>query len=657
MKNVWNNVKKYCLGHEWLVVLLFFLMNFILRGLLSQFSKSIAIYNDELYYYGLAKSFYHGWGMIVRGVPVYFQKILYSLCIAPTFAIQSSTARMSAIAWINALAISMSAFPAYGIAKKLFQQTKYIYICLIYWFTMSTMISPVYIMCESFFMPLSLLFVYLVIVAFQDECQDLCDRNGCKNWMIRQAILHVGIGLLLNALFQVQASSLYLLAAYLLVRFLQIIKLLYDRKCRDKVKRMVCYLLQMLILVVVFLGIYSMIKYAFFAGSDSSYLVDAANTNRIGDRMKSLFTYFPYNFVYMILAFGVIPVLMPSGIIHKVSGKEKKLYLFLIFSMIAACGAVSSLITMSEDVGLNTIRQHIRYIEPLTYASWCLFIHFLHKHRDAYDEKAWKITAISHAIYCALFVMIASNFNGEIPMDQSCLKVYHFITQNLMELTENFGQGTLMPLLFRVVLSLGIAGVLYLIYKKKKHIISYIILGSMCLNIGNYVVAYVEAYDTYYVNEEFVGRFDKMDEYLSELDGNILVIVNIKKGATQPFIDTYIDTPVSIVTLRDLFDSGIIEDGVIELEKEKIPATRPEKKYYGVLSQVDYVLTWGDISIGHVNPLSDLPTESDGYILYENLEKDKIYVNCTYEDVVKGDEFSQIEQWVIEVPPFDTIQE
>ena len=114
----------------------FFLVNFILRGILSSYSRAIRIYNDELYYYGIARSLFQGNGITVRGVPVAFQKILYSLILAPTFAIDSSVIQMKVIAWINSLLISLSVFPAYGIAKRLMKKSTYIVCALLFWITM-----------------------------------------------------------------------------------------------------------------------------------------------------------------------------------------------------------------------------------------------------------------------------------------------------------------------------------------------------------------------------------------------------------------------------------------------------------------------------------------------------------------------------------------
>lgn len=633
-----KNYKKICdylAGHPSIMVAGFFLVNFIVRGVLSDFCKAIRVYNDELYYYGLARSLYNGWGITVRGIEVDFQKILYSLILAPTFAIESSVVQMRVIAWINSFLISLSVFPAYGIAKKLFHEKKYILISMVYWITMPTMVSPVYIMCESLFLPLALTFVYMVVVALEAESGEEAVGNK-KNHTARQMILHAGMGVVLYLMFQIKTSSLYFLVAYFLVT---VVHMLYHNM--QKKDKLWC-VARVAVMTMVFLALYYAVKIGLYQGGENAYIANAVTTIGIADRLQSMLIYFPYNLVYMILAFGVIPVLMPLGIWKKLSVKEKEMQLFLYGCILVACAAITYLISSKEAAGMSTVREHIRYVEPLIYVSWCAFAEIFIRHRDAYDAKAWKSVTLVHTIYFAVFVMIASNFNGQTLVDHSYLKVYQLIVESLAEWTQNFGQGTLIPLLFRLLLSLGFAGILYLFYRKNRHIWKIFLVGSVCLNLCNYAVAYVQAHNTYQADRAVVERFDRTDDELSQLSGNILVIANIKELPVQPYLDTCLDTPVFIVTLRDLYDCGIIEDGVIELGTERIPAMRPERSYYRNLNQVDYILTWGDISMEQVSKVEGLPIEEDGYILYENLTPEEVHVSCTYEEVMTEKEKQQM---------------
>lgn len=647
----YKKICDYMVKHPWIMVAGFFLVNFILRGILSSYSRAIRIYNDELYYYGIARSLFQGNGITVRGVPVAFQKILYSLILAPTFAIDSSVIQMKVIAWINSLLISLSVFPAYGIAKRLMKKSTYIVCALLFWITMSNMVVPATFMCESLFMPLALTFVYLVLVIYQTE-------NTAQ-----QFIWNVVLGILLYILFQAESASMYLGVAYVGV---SLWKLCFASKSTTVATRRIGrarkwnILLQLLCMAAAFLICYLMFKYFLYEGSGNSYVSAITSNHHLFERIKNAVLYYPYNLVYLILAFGIFPVLLPLGEWKQLSGKNKYLLLFLYMCLLVECAEVSYIITANEALEGFTVRQHIRYIEPLIYVFATAFFAVLENEQEGGYEKKYedeqndkyvqenKKTEKSNTllliftIYLALFVAIGANFSGAGIADNTSLKFYQLLSHRLADISTDFGQGTFVPLLFRIVIAVMIAMGLSLYMKKRRCFVVFAVVSLLAVNCLNYGFAYMQIKDAYCVDGQKVNRFDETDELLSGLSGNILVIANIKEEAVQPYLDTFLDTPVSIITLRDLYDSGIAEDGVIDLDVERIPAVRPEYTTYAGLDEINYILTWGDISMEQVSRVEGLPIEADGYILYENLTPESVHVSCTYEEVMTEEERQQM---------------
>ena len=647
----YKKICDYMVKHPWIMVAGFFLVNFILRGILSSYSRAIRIYNDELYYYGIARSLFQGNGITVRGVPVAFQKILYSLILAPTFAIDSSVIQMKVIAWINSLLISLSVFPAYGIAKRLMKKSTYIVCALLFWITMSNMVVPATFMCESLFMPLALTFVYLVLVIYQTE-------NTAQ-----QFIRNVVLGILLYILFQAESASMYLGVAYVGV---SLWKLCFASKSTTVATRRIGrarkwnILLQLLCMAAAFLICYLMFKYFLYEGSGNSYVSAITGSHHLFERIKNAVLYYPYNLVYLILAFGIFPVLLPLGEWKQLSGKNKYLLLFLYMCLLVECAEVSYIITAVEDSGAFAVRQHIRYIEPLIYVFATAFFAVLENEREGrYEQKfdnerkdkheqedknAEKNNALLliFTVYLALFVAIGVNFDGGGSADNTSLEFYQFLSQELADATVDFGQGTLVPLLLRMTIAAAVAiGVLFYIKKRRSFVICAAV-SLLAVNCLNYVFSYTTIRKIYYVKEEKVERFDETDRLLEKLTGNIIVITNVKNEPIQPALDSYIDSKVSIVTLRELYDSKIIEDGVIDLKSEVIPAVRPENGYYQNLKSVDYILVGGDVSIEQVRQIYGIPIEQDGYILYENLTPENVHVSCTYEEVMTEEEKQQM---------------
>ncbi|MBR1614553.1 MAG: hypothetical protein IJ673_03640, partial [Treponema sp.] len=107
-------------GQREKIFLLAIVLAFILiRFFCANFTKVITTYPDELRYYDIARSLFQGGGISYRNIPFDFQKIAYSLIIAPLFFIKNIFLRNSCIALLNAVLMTLSVIPIFNLSKKL----------------------------------------------------------------------------------------------------------------------------------------------------------------------------------------------------------------------------------------------------------------------------------------------------------------------------------------------------------------------------------------------------------------------------------------------------------------------------------------------------------------------------------------------------------
>ena len=125
-----NNKLKKWICFDCILIAFIFGFSVILRYLISDFTKTIYIYPDELRYYMIAESIIDGRGITIYNGYTDFQKILYSLCIAPAFLFDDTIIQIKIISLINAIVMSSGIFPVYFLAKKILNNKRMIIISL-----------------------------------------------------------------------------------------------------------------------------------------------------------------------------------------------------------------------------------------------------------------------------------------------------------------------------------------------------------------------------------------------------------------------------------------------------------------------------------------------------------------------------------------------
>ena len=576
-----------------------FILSVIVRGVIGDFPKIISIYPDELRYIDIARSIANGNGITLHNLASNYQKILYCLIIIPAFFFHSCEMRIRAITWINSIVMSSSIFPLYGIAKKVLKDSKWINAVLVVWMFFPTMISAVFFMSEVVFFPLSLCFVYVFL--------DILKTKKFNKRVLKNILL----GFLCYVLYLNKEIALYYLLAYLIVRVVHI----YYRK--DDVKEELICILSM---IGTFLLCFIMAKLTLFMGMGNSYdqmgLKDILSKEKISYLIYSVF----YNVLFMILAFGVYPVLLPMVLLDKEDESQVQFTLFLLLSVLIGCGAIAYTITVREDFGLRSPRQHIRYLEPLALP---FFIQMLHRLTSIEMKYFAKKLYFYLGGFLIIFIGGAQKIGSGPIVDNSCLKFFEMLTKITQISTLVFTEEDKL-LWIRELIAIIIGGGALVLVRKKHLFTRVLIIVYVIINIVNSAFVYNTGVKTYKCDKEKIEEIDTMNEYFSAIssDENILMIT--KNGFNDNRIfDTYFDKGVYVTTDFLLYEMDYMQDGVVDLKSEKIKSEFPFDLYLD-LEEVSYIIANEKIKFTDGSLEEICKFTQNGFILYKNLYPDRL---------------------------------
>ena len=328
----------------WVWVALAFAVCTAVYGVLSTYPRELAVYSDELRYLDIARSLWQGRGLRVRNMPSDYQKILYPLCILPALACKTTAAQITAIGWLNAAWASSAVFPAYALARAAGQSRRRTAFLVGVTALLPTMAAAATFMSETVFLPLSLWQVYFLLRAMQAAPRA---RIG---WC-------AAAGVWCYLLYLNKEVALYYLLAWAGLRVWVVYN---DRRAwRGELAAAAA-------LLGSFAACFVLGKLTLFAGLGNSY-------NQTGWLTGEQWAFLPFallcDVLFTLLAFGVFPVLVPLCALRRprpgTDARRTQLPLLLLLALGVGVGVVAWSITVREDLGSDSPRQHMRYLEPL----------------------------------------------------------------------------------------------------------------------------------------------------------------------------------------------------------------------------------------------------------------------------------------------------
>lgn len=575
-------------ANGWLWVLALFAVCTVVYGLLSSYPRELAVYSDEVRYLDVARSLWQGRGLRVRNMPSDYQKILYPLCILPALALKTTAAQVTAIGWLNAAWASSAVFPAYALCRATGQTRRRTVFLVGVTAALPTMAACATFMSETVFLPLSLWMVYFLwrAMAAPDARRRAawCALAGAFCWL-----------LYLN-----KEVALYWLIAWVGLRLWVVWQ---DRAAwRGELAATAA-------LLGAFAGCFVLAKLTLFAGLGNSY-------NQTGWITAEQWAFLPFAVVcdtlFTVLAFGVFPVLVPLCALRRprpgTDPRRTQLPLLLLLALGVGVGVVAWSITVREDLGSDSPRQHMRYLEPL-------LIPLLLVTMDALDHLTpvrRRLLAGLTAVWGVGFVVFCRDI-GAGAGDNTFLQWFDFVADRLDRLPVLSFDGWLLVWRLVIVAGAAILG-LALVRRKARRGLA---VAAVALCVLCYAGEWRINRWAYGIDESTMQAASDLNDSLKNLEGTVLFLPDGVRQRDSQLIDTYIDRDVYLCEYETLTAWGLLEDGVLDLTTEAPGPEYPGRPYED-LTGADWVLVSDTVPLDttRLEP-TDIPCPA-GYTLWHN---------------------------------------
>ena len=578
----------------WLWVVMLFAVCAVVYGMLSSYPRELAVYSDELRYLDVARSLLQGRGLRVRNMPSDYQKILYPLCILPALLLKTTAAQITAIGWLNAVYMASAVFPAYALARAMGMNRRRTAFLVGVTAVLPTMSAASTFMSETVFLPLSLWQVYFFLRAM------LAEPKARVGWC-------AAAGAFCYLLYLNKEVALYYLIAWVLVRAW----VWWHDKASWRAE-LACNAA----LLGSFLVCFLLAKATLFRGLGNSY-------NQTGWLTAEQWRFLPFALVcdalFAVLAFWVFPVLLPLCGLHRPrrgsDARCTQLPLFLLLSLGIGVAVIAWSITVREDLGSPSPRQHTRYLEPL-------LIPLLAVTLDTLDEKLTKtrrrILAVLTIAWGVLFVAVCRAI-GAGAGDNTLLQWFDFVADRTDRLPV-LGQGAWL-VVWRAVIAVGVAVLsVQLVRRRGRRVLAG---AALVLCVLCYAGEWRINRWTYEVPAGTAQQASALNDALAELDGRVLFIPYGVRQRDSQLIETYVARDVYIVEYETLLQSGALTDGVLDLTAEAVGPEYPGRAYTD-LDAADWVLAADGVPVDTSALEKTDAACPAGYVLYRNLDAQRV---------------------------------
>ena len=556
------------------VALALFAIGVVVHVLLGDFPKAIDVLPDERRYLEIARSLFSGNGLIMRGAPSDFQKILYPLSLFPALFFSDGQTQIRVINVLNSVYACSAVFPALLIARKVFRNNWAVMASLVFTALIPDTMYSLTFMSESLYLPIALWMVYLCWTSFESRGKAQLALSAMAGLLGYATYLCKEVAWM----FPIAFAAWHIMAAIV--------------KRQTPRRSLAC----MALFAGGFFIPFVIMKLTLFAGLFNSYgqfsfdILLSPYTVLFG--IYSLFT----DGTYFIVCFGVFPVIYLACTFREMDRSNRDLLFFCLVSLLIGLAVVVFTISMREDVGHVALRQHLRYVAPLSLPLLMLFM------RQVSRLDVSKVTS-SPGKFAALVgttvgfcVLVATMFGSGNLSQGFDYAEFHFMRWFMKELSAPLAQefydgwnqtisaidttdGDLLviePLVWAsraAIIAFTATGMALLLSRNKK--VRLRGGGAICAVIGALMVANAAAmvhYDrnAYDVEQADIDEICTISEQLEVLGAGSDVIVVLDKANTGPnnLIDTY------------------LQDGAGDYEYLQVDKLRA-----GMLDNADFILT------------------------------------------------------------------
>lgn len=623
------NLKSNEIGILWMVVIIHSLILYYI----CDFSKAIETYNDELYYFNLAKCLADGRNFSKHGIRLDFVHIAYPLAICPVFFVKDAILSMHFITMINSVLMSVSIVPVWLLCKELEVGKKIrwfiIFIIMIY----PSMTMAATVMTENLYWPLTLFTYYYIVRIIKYRKTFDTFIAGILSFLC-YFCKEVGIVIFLS-------STVWFFISPVDSYFFE------NRFSENTKKPFATFYLKsfqwknLSAYVLTYVVFYIIVNKFFLSTVINGYGgVSGAVSSLAGEINSSKIIYILYAvgvyIVYAMIAFMIAPIIAPMLNLKEMSHVSRKTYFYVLILFMVTILTIICTISVRENFGQIIPRVHMRYFSSMIGLMLPVFGSLnLNKYLEKNYNKAWISLGIFwiFAVFVFKGVVIGSSVDStELGYAAYLHRKYGII--NIGEINI-YITGMVYSILGGIIIALG-----YFVGKSKvkyTYRLFYIVAVLMC--ILNSWKGFEVIKGSYYVSENYINDMKRINDYFidNELEGkNVMFLCNRWYDKGPKVFDTYFRGKKAYLMSKDMF-TDILKNNSGNQVSDYIFSEPLQGKTFQ-LNNIDYFITENkgfQNLVGNVEYLNDISSEK--FSVFNNLDSSQIYCLDTYIiDFTKG---------------------
>ena len=550
-----------------LVFLLILISSAVIRVILSIFPKSAYTYNDELFYLELSQNLFLRGSLTVYGSPIHFTKLLYSVILAPFYAVSDGVLRTQLISGFNALLISSALIPGYLLARRILKKNWQIILALLILALSPNLLFSITFMSENLYYPLLLWAFYAAYRYF---------ASGERKPM---GALVLGV-LAFLLYFTKEVGGAWIIAAGL--------ALLLD--CAEKASRKSalrafgCFLLG-------FLVPFLFLRFVVLRDLSYSYSNQASFANLSS---PSQILFFLYAALLMLLYFVVsllfIPAAAPVVYRKQLSPAERFLLTISVLYAVVISVGIAFGVSLSNDYPQADLKIHLRYFIGAAFPFLLLSFSLL----DKEESFSWKGPLVKATTGFAIIFLLTLAFppNSGSVVDHPVLFFTRLIQDSV--LWAWLSKGILVLLVF----------IALILWSKKRKLAFVCLLLPVTLALelfSGILFTQTLTREEAIQDPDFLAEVRQLDTFLDSAEGPVLMLADSANDPQLKLTNTISDDDYSFATISSVKDLAAKAENtaLVQADLSVDPLPHPYVEYapgptYDSLSDVSWIVSLGD---------------------------------------------------------------
>ena len=515
---------------DWVFLLGLFLAAVVIHGLIGGFTRQLTIYMDEMYYYSIADSLWAGRGVTVQGEAVAFQKIGYSLLLAPLFRVHNTVLRVRLIGWLNSVLLMSSVFPVWLTGRELglHKRTCRLLtaaVCLV----PESLLTATF-MAENLYYSLVFWCVWLWLAA---------GRTG--RWRVS---LPGGVAGCLA--YTVKEAFLALAASFILLDLIRVIRTW--RTDRNAAKaRLICLLTYAFSLF----GLLAVIRFTVFSSMDYSY-GKQVSTAVLADPVAvktMIWTVLTYT-VFTLCTVFVFPFSFSLAVGPRLDEQARRFIRMILLYVVITVVFIAFTISVYDDLGRPDPRFHLRYYAPAILLTLMGFAVCVQRRTAEDGKRIFRRAAILSAGALLAVILVYRGVRADCVVDHFTLSWTHSAHQ----LAEDMGLPSADIWLMIGIQAIVVLTCLLLLRRGKRRIAALVCAGIFAVAAAaDWAYLIPRMRKDYQADPALIESVQAVGRTLADAPEDATLLI-LSDSGTDPVvrrcIDTYLDVPCRVEAPR-----------------------------------------------------------------------------------------------------------